>query len=96
MTERTRCNQTISFSQNAIFLFEHELTLGFNSTAKITQTSRGTLVNMTTVKDGVMLITDLQTSDFYQKKKRCRDDQLEHSDILVTVPANSKRLQRSR
>lgn len=50
--------------------------LGGNGTAKKTETSRGTLVNMTTVEDDVMLITDLQTSDFYQKK-RCRDDQLE-------------------
>lgn len=58
------------------FLLEHELMLGANGTAKKMETSRGTLVNMTTVEDDVMLITDLQTSDFYQKK-RCRDDQLE-------------------
>lgn len=46
--------------------------LGGNGTAKKTETSRGTLVNMTTVEDDVMLITDLQTSDFYQKKKMQR------------------------
>lgn len=46
--------------------------LGGSGTAKKTETSRGTLVNMTTVEDDVMLITDLQTSDFYPPKKMQR------------------------